>query len=221
MTRISLRGVRCRQKNLGISAVAFFHYDLSQLAGQRFGKAAQRAADHYIGKLYRQFDLVLAPSQAMVNKIRGLGVEAARARLQAGIDWFGQRGWPLAGFVAPALMMSGAAFGALSEFKFLYATRYRAMVLLPDYLALHSPALVYTARNKVGDALVRAAVGLMATRLVEAPLVRLALHPADAHHPATLEHAKRFIAALLREPEPMTKAKFARQIRHGCLVCAC
>lgn len=62
------------KKKLGISAVAFFHSDLSQLAGQRFGQAAQRAADRYIGKLYRQFDLVLAPSQAMVNKLRALGV---------------------------------------------------------------------------------------------------------------------------------------------------
>lgn len=154
------------------------------------------------------------------GEFAGLDLEAARARLQAGIDWFGQRGWPLAGFVAPAWMMSDAAFGALSEFKFLYATRYREMVLLPDYLALHSPALVYTARNRVGDALVRAAVGLMATRLVEAPLIRLALHPADAHHPATLQHAQRLIAALLQQCEPMTKAEFVRQIRNDCVVCA-
>jgi predicted deacetylase len=169
---------------------------------------------HLLARFQRQ---VVTRSE---GEFAGLGLEAARARLQAGIDWFGQRGWPLAGFVAPAWMMSGPAFGALSEFKFLYATRYREMVLLPDYLALHSPALVYTARNTVGDALVRAAVGLLAARLVEAPLVRLALHPADAHHPVTLQHAQKLIAALLREREPMTKAEFACQIRNDCVVCA-
>lgn len=62
------------KKKLQINALAFYHSDLPQLAGQRFGKAAQQAANLYVGKLYRQFDLVLAPSQIMVKKLRALGV---------------------------------------------------------------------------------------------------------------------------------------------------
>jgi alpha-1,6-mannosyltransferase len=65
------------KKKLDISALAFYHSDLPQLAGQRFGKAAQQAANLYVGMLYRQFDLVLAPSRVMVNKLRKLGVMQA------------------------------------------------------------------------------------------------------------------------------------------------
>ena len=147
------------------------------------------------------------------GEFAGLAHAGAQDRLQAGADWFRQRGWPLTGFVAPAWMMSDAAFGALSGFDFSYATRYRELVLLPDYLALCAPALVYAARNRVGEAAVR-----MAARLAEAPLVRLALHPADAHRLATLDHAQRLSAALLREREPMTKAEFAHRLRHDCVV---
>lgn len=62
------------KKKLQINALAFYHSDLPQLAGQRFGKAAEQAANHYVGKLYRQFDLVLAPSRVMEKKLRALGV---------------------------------------------------------------------------------------------------------------------------------------------------
>lgn len=65
------------RKKLNIAALAFYHSDLPQLASQRFGKAAQQAANLYVGKLYRQFDLVLAPSVVMVKKLRALGVTKA------------------------------------------------------------------------------------------------------------------------------------------------
>lgn len=73
------------KKKLQIKALAFYHSDLPQLAGQRFGKAAQQAANLYVGKLYRQFDLVLAPSQIMVKKLRALGVPQA-AHQPLGVD---------------------------------------------------------------------------------------------------------------------------------------
>ena len=73
------------KKKLQINALAFYHSDLPQLAEQRFGKAAQQAANLYVGKLYRQFDLVLAPSQIMVKKLRALGVSQA-ALQPLGVD---------------------------------------------------------------------------------------------------------------------------------------
>ncbi len=62
------------KKKLHIAALAFYHSDLPQLAGQRFGKAAEQAAKLYVSRLYQQFDLVLAPSRVMVEKLRALGI---------------------------------------------------------------------------------------------------------------------------------------------------
>jgi alpha-1,6-mannosyltransferase len=66
------------RKKLNIGALAFYHSDLPQLASERFGKAAQQAANLYVSRLYRQFDLVLAPSRVMVKKLRALGVAQAQ-----------------------------------------------------------------------------------------------------------------------------------------------
>ena len=65
------------KRRLDINALAFFHSDLPRLAGARFGRAAQRAAECYVGRLYRQFDLVLAPSRGAVDKLHALGVRQA------------------------------------------------------------------------------------------------------------------------------------------------
>ncbi len=73
------------KKKLQINALAFYHSDLPQLAGQRFGKAAQQAANLYVGRLYRQFDLVLAPSYIMVKKLQALGVHQV-AHQPLGVD---------------------------------------------------------------------------------------------------------------------------------------
>lgn len=69
----SLRVARRR----GIPAVAFYHSDLPQLIGERMGKLVERGARRYLGWLYRQFDLVLAPSRLMVQQLASMGVPHA------------------------------------------------------------------------------------------------------------------------------------------------
>lgn len=58
-----------------IPVVAFYHSDLPQLAGQRFGANAQVLATRYVAHLYRQFDLVLAPSEIMLRRLQAMGLE--------------------------------------------------------------------------------------------------------------------------------------------------
>lgn len=62
-----------------IPAVAFCHSNLELLAatlvGRRFGAAAARAARSYARRLYRQFDLVLAPSEVMRLRLLDWGVD--------------------------------------------------------------------------------------------------------------------------------------------------
>ncbi|MEO8248172.1 MAG: glycosyltransferase [Burkholderiales bacterium] len=78
---------------LGVPAVAFCHSNLEQLLrhsiGQALGRhaaaAAARLARRYAARLYRQFDLVLAPSRAMTAHLNEWGV--AKAQHQSlGVD---------------------------------------------------------------------------------------------------------------------------------------
>lgn len=69
----------------GIPLVAFFHSNLPQILGRRFGRSIESALARYVRRVYQRFDLVLAPSHSMVEYLYGIGV--AQARLQPlGVD---------------------------------------------------------------------------------------------------------------------------------------
>jgi alpha-1,6-mannosyltransferase len=72
------------RKRYDIPAVAFYHSDLPRLVRPRLGRWIARGTCHYLANLYRQFDLVLAPSRVMVEQLGEIGVEAVHQPL--GID---------------------------------------------------------------------------------------------------------------------------------------
>jgi alpha-1,6-mannosyltransferase len=65
------------RKHFDIPAVAFYHSDLPRLVQPRLGRWIARGTCRYLANLYRQFDLVLAPSLAMVGQLDAIGVEGA------------------------------------------------------------------------------------------------------------------------------------------------
>jgi alpha-1,6-mannosyltransferase len=65
------------KRRFGIPVIAFYHSDLPQLVGTRFGATAAQATQKYLAHLYRQFDLVLAPSRLMVQQLDSIGVHGA------------------------------------------------------------------------------------------------------------------------------------------------
>ncbi|MDL2357745.1 MAG: glycosyltransferase [Pseudomonadota bacterium] len=65
------------KRALGIPAVAFYHSDLPRLMANRFGELAMDASRHYLARLYRQFDMVLAPSRLMVQQLSAMGIAGA------------------------------------------------------------------------------------------------------------------------------------------------
>lgn len=77
---------------------------------------------------------------------------------------------------------------------------------------IHAPALVYSTRNRAGRALSPYAVAVLARCMERAPLLRLALHPRDAQHPALMRHMQALLVELLHTHAPMTKATFAVRI---------
>ena len=74
---------------LSIPSIAFCHSNLAQLArmasGGSFGRIAEAAARAYARRLYRRFDLVLAPSRAMADHLVDWGVPHA-AHQPLGVD---------------------------------------------------------------------------------------------------------------------------------------
>jgi alpha-1,6-mannosyltransferase len=72
-----------RRRNVPL--IAFFHSNLAQLVGRRFGDGIERAVTRYLHSVYGQFDLVLAPSRTMCAYLARLGVP--RTALQPlGVD---------------------------------------------------------------------------------------------------------------------------------------
>lgn len=70
---------------LGVPAVAFCHSNLEAVVRQFAGRWAQRPTRVYLRHLYRQFDLVLAPSEAVRGQLADLGVERVE-RQPLGVD---------------------------------------------------------------------------------------------------------------------------------------
>jgi len=65
------------RKRYDIPAVAFYHSDLPRLVQPRLGRWIARGTCRYLANLYRQFDLVLAPSRVMVQQLESIGVHGA------------------------------------------------------------------------------------------------------------------------------------------------
>lgn len=65
-------------RRLQVPAVAFCHRDLPGLAAQRLGsRGAQRWARRYLVSLYERFDLVMAPSRHLVQRLHAWGLPHA------------------------------------------------------------------------------------------------------------------------------------------------
>jgi alpha-1,6-mannosyltransferase len=73
------------RRELNVPVVAFYHSDIQQIVHNRFGPRAGRAVEKYASYLYRRFDLVLAPSKLMVQRLRDMGVERVRQQ-PLGVD---------------------------------------------------------------------------------------------------------------------------------------
>jgi predicted deacetylase len=149
------------------------------------------------------------------GEFAAIGEEQARERIALGLAWFAERGWPVRGFVPPAWLLGDAAWRVLREFPFEYTTTMGRFHLLREQRALWSPSLVYTARNAAGRLLSPRVNGGLAMLLAPHPLVRLSLHPRDAHSAALVRHAQHLIERLLAERVPRTKAGFASEFRAG------
>ncbi len=163
--------------------------------------------DHFLRRTYTQGE----------GEFAALGEQEALHRIDLGLAWFVRHGWPVDGFVPPAWLASAGTRRALRQRPFIYTTSISRFYFLPGERSACSPSLMYTARNRAGrcisPSLARAVA--LSLALLRAPLVRLALHPADARHPALLRHAQDLIAQLLQRRRGITKRAFALRYLEG------
>lgn len=143
------------------------------------------------------------------GEFAAIGRDDALRRLDLGLAWFAKRGWPVEGFVPPAWLAGSGARAAVRQRPFRYTTSLRHFYLLSAKRSVCSPSLVYMARNGAGRSLSPPLADALAAALTRSALVRFALHPADAQHPALLRHAQRLLEKLLSRRQPMTKRDFA------------
>jgi predicted deacetylase len=139
----------------------------------------------------------------------------ARRRLELGLDWFAERGWTPSGFVPPAWLLGEGAWQALRESPFKYTTTFSHFHCLGGERPVepvHSPSMVYAARNRAGRWLSPRVADLTAAMLAHAPLLRFSLHPPDARYPALIRHTQRTLETLLALRTAVTKAECASRL---------
>jgi uncharacterized protein len=137
--------------------------------------------------------------------------EAAR-RLREGWKWAHRHALPLDGFVAPAWLLSDAAWQALEASRFDHVCTHGRVVHLPSRAALRMPGLMFSTRNSVRRVLSVLRNAGVASLSRDAPLVRLDLHPNDADHTGVLRSWTRWLAHVLHERQPVRLADAARSL---------
>ncbi|ROL65520.1 DUF2334 domain-containing protein [Pseudomonas vranovensis] len=131
----------------------------------------------------------------------------ARQRLEAGIDLFRRYDWPLAGFVAPAWLMSDGTRQALRQLPLRYTSDPQHIFQLPDFTPIAAPGLVWSARSRWRRGLSKVLCDVREARLRQAPVIRLGLHPVDMRHGFSRRYWLQTVQRLLCQGrEPMTKS---------------
>lgn len=149
-----------------------------------------------------------------------LNAAEAMARIRVGLadlNTCGLRGLQVTGFVPPAWMMSRSARAALSvegrRLGLRYVSLLTGLLDLQEGRLVRAPALIYSVRWRIGDALVRAAVTGVAWCSSGAPLLRLGLHPADMRRPMNLRHAQGVVERALDDRVPCTEGRWLQRSR--------
>ena len=122
------------------------------------------------------------------------------------------------GFIAPAWLLGQAAAGAVKKAGFLYTTylRYVHSVAVKHYDIkqnyLWSQSLVYSCRNLWRRVCSLWWNAMLISRLEDAPLLRLGLHPPDYQHPRIWRQILRFARQEPARREVVTYDDFVGRI---------
>ncbi|HDS1735648.1 DUF2334 domain-containing protein [Pseudomonas sp. BP8] len=160
------------------------------------GPAPRSPRDYFMRRIYTH-----------EGEFYGLDQAQALHRLQAGLELFDQQGWPVAGFVAPAWLMSEGTRQALRQLPLRYTSTPQHLYRLPEFTAIDAPGLVWSARSAWRRGMSRVLCDWQCRRWRSAETLRLGLHPVDMRHRASREYWLRTLQALLEQGrQPLTKS---------------
>jgi predicted deacetylase len=140
----------------------------------------------------------------------------AMQRLEAGLEVFARQGWPVAGFVAPAWLMSQGTRQALSQLPLRYTSTPQHLYRLPDFTAFNAPGLVWSARSTWRRSVSRVVCDWQCRRWRNAQTLRLGLHPVDMRHRSSRDYWLRTLDKLLMQGRaPLTKSAWLQRQANG------
>ena len=144
------------------------------------------------------------------GEFAALPLAEADARIRRGLDMLHACGWSPSGFIPPAWLAGEGARRALEHSPLVYTSSHWELLRLPDGVRIAAPCITVSARAAWRRAASRLWVGAMRQATAGVPLLRVALHPADARHPDMALRWQELIARLLESRAPMTKAEAVR-----------
>jgi len=142
------------------------------------------------------------------GEMAAIGVEEARERIERGIGALIAESLHPAGFVPPAWLLGAGSREALRRSSLRYTSTRDHLYPLPSFRPVRAPSLVYSTRS-AWRRIVSAGWNERRRRGLRAePLVRIALHPADARYPGVLGHWRRLMRSLLLERSPVLESRW-------------
>ena len=149
------------------------------------------------------------------GEFAALDGKAAAWRIARGVALFEALGWPLAGFVPPAWLLSNGARIALErcDHRFEYITVRSGMFHLPGWRFERTGNLWYSPTSVARRALTACAIRRELFHARARELLRVSLHPQDARVPGVIAHWRRIIVRLLARRTPVTKRAWTQRFK--------
>ena len=142
-----------------------------------------------------------------------LSEREATRRIEAGIAWFREHGFPLAGFVAPAWLLGAGAWEALAMQRFEYTATLRELVHRPGRRAVASQSSVYSPASAWRRQVSLLWNGMVSRLERRNRLLRIELHPRDADFAPVRRSWQRALERALGDRRAVTVADFMRHDR--------
>lgn len=143
---------------------------------------------------------------ASEGEFSALTQHEAQTRIDAGLCMFDRLAWNVAGFVAPAWLLGAGARAALAQTSLRYTSTHAHLETIADGVRVDAPVISASARSGWRRWASRRWLRIARVAFADAPLLRVALHPADATDAALVAAWRELLSALLDDRTAMTKS---------------
>lgn len=132
----------------------------------------------------------------------------ALERLQRGLALFRLLGWPVAGFIPPGWVAPPTLRHSLKTLGLRYTTSFRQLIDLESDTELAAPVIVWSASSRPRRAASELWSQWRLRHFTETPLIRLAIHSEDMHHPQSQQFWLQTVTRLAATRLPLTKRQW-------------